>query len=110
MVRTLASRASSVNKLAQDCDITRRQAYRDLQRIEGEDHPLTHTHVSGRKGLVIRHPGQPDGDGHPRIGGQTPGAAACHCRSPLGRREDLDRNRHVDWIITPLAGFGKTIQ
>ena len=95
MVRTLASRASTGNKLAQEFDITRRQACCDLQRIEGEGHPLTHTHARGRKGqgLAIRHPGQPDGDGDPRIGGQTSGVAACHCSSPMDRRESLGCTR-----------------
>ena len=96
MVRTLAGRASSVNKLAQDFDITRRQTCRNLQRIEGEGHPLTHTHASGRKGLAIRHPGQPDGDGDPRIGGQTSGAATRHCSSPMDCREALGRYRAVN--------------
>ena len=49
MVRTLASRASTMKDLAQEFDITRRQAYRDLQRIEEEGHPLTHTEEPGER-------------------------------------------------------------
>ena len=108
MVRTLASRASTTNKLAQEFDITRRQACHDLQRIEGEGHPLTHMHASGRKGLAIRHPDRLDGENDPRIGGQNSGVADRHYSGPVDRGEALGRNRHVDWIITPLAGFGKT--
>ena len=49
MVRTLASRASTMKDLAQEFAITRRQAYRDLQRIEEEGHPLTHTEEPGER-------------------------------------------------------------
>ena len=47
MVRTLACRASTINELAQEFDITRRQVYRDLQRIEEEGHPLTSSEEPG---------------------------------------------------------------
>lgn len=40
MMRTLASRAMSVSDLAEAFDVTRRQVYRDLERIEEEGHPL----------------------------------------------------------------------
>jgi proteasome accessory factor B len=40
MVRVLASRAVTVNELAEECGITRRQVYRDLARIQEEGHPL----------------------------------------------------------------------
>lgn len=49
MVRTLASLASTMNELAHEFDITRRQVYRDLQRIEEEGHPLTHTEEPGER-------------------------------------------------------------
>jgi predicted DNA-binding transcriptional regulator YafY len=42
MVRTLASRAVTVNELAESFAITRRQVYRDLDRIQEEGHPLAH--------------------------------------------------------------------
>lgn len=93
MVRTLARRASLLTLLAQESDITRRQACCDLQRIEGEGHRLTHTHASWRKSLAIRYPGQPDGDGDPRIGGPASSAAACHCSGSMDRREALGRTR-----------------
>ena len=95
MVRTLASRASTGNKLAQEFDITRRQACCDLQRIEGEGHPLTHTHAKKRKSqnLAIRHPNQPDGDNDPRIDDPASSTAACHCSGSIDRREALGRTR-----------------
>lgn len=40
-MRLLASRKVTVNDLAAELGITRRQVYRDLQRIEEEGHPLT---------------------------------------------------------------------
>jgi proteasome accessory factor B len=40
MMRTLASRAVTVNDLAGEFGITRRQVYRDLAQIEEEGHPL----------------------------------------------------------------------
>jgi predicted DNA-binding transcriptional regulator YafY len=42
MIRTLASRTVTVNELAESFAITRRQVYRDLDRIQEEGHPLTH--------------------------------------------------------------------
>ncbi|MGH7847926.1 MAG: helix-turn-helix transcriptional regulator [Candidatus Binatia bacterium] len=40
MIRALASRAWTINDLAQEFGISRRQVYRDLDRIEKEGHPL----------------------------------------------------------------------
>lgn len=56
MMRTLASRSCTVNDLAREFAITRRQAYRDLERIEEAGHPLEHKNGSwqlplGYKGL-----------------------------------------------------------
>ena len=48
MMRTLASRSCTVNDLAQEFAITRRQAYRDLKRIEEAGHPLEHENDSWR--------------------------------------------------------------
>ena len=42
IVRVLTSRAVTVNELADEFGITRRQVYRDLDRIGEEGHPLTH--------------------------------------------------------------------
>ena len=42
MIRTLASRAVTVGELAGAFGITRRQVYRDLDRIQYEGHPLKH--------------------------------------------------------------------
>jgi proteasome accessory factor B len=47
MMRTLASRACTVGDLAQEFAITRRQVYRDLERIEEEGHPLTQSDDAG---------------------------------------------------------------
>lgn len=41
LMRTLASRAITINDITQEFQISRRQAYRDLNRIEEEGHPLT---------------------------------------------------------------------
>lgn len=41
MIRTLASRAVTVNEVAESFAITRRQVYRDLSRIQEDGHPLT---------------------------------------------------------------------
>lgn len=49
MMWALSSRAMAVNDLAQDFGITRRQVYRDLQRIEEEGHPLTQSDGSGER-------------------------------------------------------------
>lgn len=43
MIRSLASRACTVDDLRQEFGISRRQVYRDLVRIEEEGHPLTQT-------------------------------------------------------------------
>ena len=56
MMRILSSRAVAVADLAQEFSITRRQAYRDLARIEEAGHPLEHENGScrlplGYKGL-----------------------------------------------------------
>lgn len=49
MMRALASRAMTVNDLAQQFGITRRQVYRELQRIEEEGHPLTQSSDTGER-------------------------------------------------------------
>ena len=49
MMRTLASRAVAVNDLAEEFSITRRQVYRDLQRIEEEGHPLIQSGEVGER-------------------------------------------------------------
>jgi len=49
MMRTLASRATTVNDLAAEFSVTRRQVYRDLQRIEEEGHPLTQSGEVGER-------------------------------------------------------------
>jgi predicted DNA-binding transcriptional regulator YafY len=41
MMRALASRSMSANELAEEFSVTRRQVYRDLNRIEEQGHPLT---------------------------------------------------------------------
>ena len=40
MMRALASRAMTVRDLAEEFEITRRQVYRDIDRIQEEGHPL----------------------------------------------------------------------
>jgi hypothetical protein len=49
MMRTLASRAVTINELAADFGITRRQVYRDLAEIEAEGHPLEPFNGSGEQ-------------------------------------------------------------
>jgi predicted DNA-binding transcriptional regulator YafY len=49
MMRTLASRAVTINELAGEFWITRRQVYRDLAEIEKEGHPLEHSDGSGEQ-------------------------------------------------------------
>lgn len=49
MTRMLASRACTVNDLAQEFVITRRQVYRDLERIEEEGHPLEQSDGEGER-------------------------------------------------------------
>jgi proteasome accessory factor B len=49
MMRTLASRAVTINELADEFGITRRQVYRDLAEIEDEGHPLERSDGSGEK-------------------------------------------------------------
>lgn len=49
MMRTLASRAVTINGLADEFGITRRQVYRDLTEIEKEGHPLEQSVGSGEK-------------------------------------------------------------
>ena len=49
MMRTLASRAVTINELADECGVTRRQVYRDLAEIEDEGHPLERSDGSGEK-------------------------------------------------------------
>ena len=48
-MRTLASRAVTVNDLAGDFSITRRQVYRDLAQIEEEGHPLEQFDGTGER-------------------------------------------------------------
>lgn len=40
MMRALAARSLTVNELAEEFGITRRQVYRDLTHLEAEGHPL----------------------------------------------------------------------
>lgn len=40
MMRTLASRAVTINELSDEFGITRRQVYRDFSQIQEEGHPL----------------------------------------------------------------------
>jgi predicted DNA-binding transcriptional regulator YafY len=49
MMRTLASRSCTVNDLAQEFDITRRQVYRDIEHIQEEGHPLTQNDGAGER-------------------------------------------------------------
>ena len=49
MMRTLASRAVTINELADEFGITRRQVYRDLAEIEDECHPLERSDGSGEQ-------------------------------------------------------------
>jgi predicted DNA-binding transcriptional regulator YafY len=49
MIRTLASRACTIKDLAKDLEITRRQVYRDLARIEEEGHPLVQSDGAGER-------------------------------------------------------------
>lgn len=49
MTRVLASRACTVNDLAQEFAITRRQVYRDIERIQEEGHPLTQSDGEGER-------------------------------------------------------------
>ena len=49
MMRTLASRAVTVNDMAGEFGITRRQVYRDLAQIEEEGHPLEQSDGTGER-------------------------------------------------------------
>ena len=49
MMWTLASRAVTINELAGEFGITRRQVYRDLAEIEDEGHPLERSDGSGEQ-------------------------------------------------------------
>ena len=49
MMRALASRAVTINELADEFEITRRQVYRDLAEIEDEGHPLERSDGSSEK-------------------------------------------------------------
>jgi len=49
MMRTLASRAVTVKDLVQEFRVTRRQVYRDLDRIEEEGHPLIQSDGLGER-------------------------------------------------------------
>jgi proteasome accessory factor B len=49
MMRALASRACTVGDLAQEFGITKRQVYRELERIEEEGHPLTQSDGMGER-------------------------------------------------------------
>ena len=49
MMRALASRAMTVKDLAEEFEITRRQVYRDVDRIQDEGHPLEQSDGEGEK-------------------------------------------------------------
>jgi len=49
MMRTLSSRAVTINDLAEEFVVTRRQVYRDLAEIENEGHPLERSDGSGEQ-------------------------------------------------------------
>lgn len=49
MMRTLSSRAVTINDLAEEFGVTRRQVYRDLAEIENEGHPLERSGGSGEQ-------------------------------------------------------------
>jgi proteasome accessory factor B len=49
MSRALASRAWTVNDLAQEFTVSRRQVYRDLKQIEDEGHPLAQSDGAGER-------------------------------------------------------------
>lgn len=49
MMRTLASRAVTIADLAEEFQVTRRQVYRDLDRIQEEGHPLAQSDGPGEK-------------------------------------------------------------
>lgn len=49
MMRTLASRAVTINELAQEFSVSSRQVRRDLDEIEAEGHPLTSSNDPGEK-------------------------------------------------------------
>lgn len=49
MMRTLASRAMTINGLTDEFRVTRRQVYRDLAEIEDEGHPLERSDGSGEQ-------------------------------------------------------------
>ena len=48
-MRTLANRAVTINGLADEFGVTRRQVYRDLAEIEAEGHPLERSDGSGEQ-------------------------------------------------------------
>ncbi len=49
MMRALASRAMAVKDLSEEFGVTRRQVYRDLDRIQEEGHPLEQSDGEGEK-------------------------------------------------------------
>jgi proteasome accessory factor B len=49
MIRALAARAWTVNDLAQEFAVSRRQVYRDLARIEEQGHPLAQSDGAGER-------------------------------------------------------------
>lgn len=49
IMRSLASRGCTIKELAEEFDVTTRQVRRDLDEIEAEGHPLTHSEGSGEK-------------------------------------------------------------
>jgi predicted DNA-binding transcriptional regulator YafY len=49
IIRALSSRNCTVNDLAREFAVTRRQVYRDLARIEEEGHPLVQSHGAGER-------------------------------------------------------------
>jgi predicted DNA-binding transcriptional regulator YafY len=48
-IRALASRDCTINDLAHEFAVTRRQVYRDLARIEEEGHPLVQSDGAGER-------------------------------------------------------------
>src|SRR5262245_20272325 len=49
MIRALASRTWTVNDLAQEFAVSRRQVYRDLAHIEEQGHPLAQSDGAGER-------------------------------------------------------------
>ncbi len=49
LIRALSSRALTMKEISDEFQITRRQAYRDLARIEEQGHPLVHSEGTGER-------------------------------------------------------------